>query len=263
MAPLLTGGTGGLGLLTARWLAQRGARALVLASRSGALAACGGEWARCGRAARVRVERCDAAEPSHGSLVAGCAQARRRCAGVWHAAGVLADALLPRRRGIAARVFAPKAHGAWALHAACAALPLHACALFSSVAALLGGAGQANYARPTRASTRWQRAGARAACGDERAVGPVGGGGDGGGRRHQCALERQGWGRVGLAQGLAALRAAWARRAGTVVSVMPMSWERVLGGVAAVPAFLAAFAPRQWQRMRYAAAAVAAPRSER
>ena len=36
---LLTGGTGGLGLLTARWLAaSRGASALVLASRSGALA---------------------------------------------------------------------------------------------------------------------------------------------------------------------------------------------------------------------------------
>ena len=36
---VLTGGTGGLGLLTARWLATCGARALVLASRSGNLPA--------------------------------------------------------------------------------------------------------------------------------------------------------------------------------------------------------------------------------
>jgi NADPH:quinone reductase-like Zn-dependent oxidoreductase len=34
----VTGGTSGLGLLTARWLAQHGARSLVLASRSGKLA---------------------------------------------------------------------------------------------------------------------------------------------------------------------------------------------------------------------------------
>ena len=41
-----------------------------------------------------------------------------------------------------ARVYGPKAHGAWALQRGTAALPLEACALFSSVAALLGGAGQ-------------------------------------------------------------------------------------------------------------------------
>eukprot|EP00962_Isochrysis_galbana_P061676 scaffold42041_cov562-Isochrysis_galbana.AAC.1 len=44
------------------------------------------------------------------------------------------------------RVYAPKAHGAWNLKRACGALRLEACVLFSSVAALLGGVGQANYA---------------------------------------------------------------------------------------------------------------------
>ena len=34
---LVTGGTSGLGLLTGRWLAQRGAQCVTLASRSGAL----------------------------------------------------------------------------------------------------------------------------------------------------------------------------------------------------------------------------------
>merc|ERR1712086_1231531 len=52
---LLTGGTGGLGLLTARWLAQRGAPAIVLASRGGVRAS----------GAAVHLARCDVAEPSH------------------------------------------------------------------------------------------------------------------------------------------------------------------------------------------------------
>ena len=71
---------------------------------------------------------------------AGAAQLR----GAWHAAGVLSDALLSRQTAATlARVYGPKAHGAWALQRGTAALPLEACALFSSVAALLGGSGQA------------------------------------------------------------------------------------------------------------------------
>ena len=144
---LLTGGTGGLGLLTARWLASsRGAPALVLASRSGALArGTAAEWALLGESgAAVRIARCDAADPAAVrrlllASTAGAAQLR----GVWHAAGVLSDALLARQTAATLpRVYGPKAHGAWALQRGTAALALEACALFSSVAALLGGAGQ-------------------------------------------------------------------------------------------------------------------------
>ena len=147
---LLTGGTGGLGLLTARWLAaSRGAAALVLASRSGALARGGtAEWALLGASgAAVRIARCDAADPAAVrrllAWTAWTAGAALRVRGVWHAAGVLSDALLARQTAATlARVYGPKAHGAWALQRCTAALPLEACALFSSVAALLGGAGQ-------------------------------------------------------------------------------------------------------------------------
>jgi len=148
---LLTGGTGGLGLLTARWLGEsRGAPALVLASRSGALArGSTAEWALLGASgAAVRIARCDAADPAAvrrllaWSAGVAAAAAPRLC-GVWHAAGVLSDALLPRQTAATlARVYGPKAHGAWALQRCTAALPLEACALFSSVAALLGGPGQ-------------------------------------------------------------------------------------------------------------------------
>ena len=143
---LLTGGTGGLGLLTARWLARRGATHVVLASRSGALArGAAAEWALLGASgAAVRIARCDAADPAAVrrlllASTAGAAQLR----GVWHAAGVLSDALLARQTAATlARVYGPKAHGAWALQRGTAALALEACALFSSVAALLGGSGQ-------------------------------------------------------------------------------------------------------------------------
>ena len=65
--------------------------------------------------------------------------------GVWHAAGVLADALLSNQTaGTLGRSYAPKAHGAQSLHGAIPS-PSSTCVLFSSVAALLGGAGQANY----------------------------------------------------------------------------------------------------------------------
>ena len=64
---IVTGGTGGLGLLTGRWLAQVGTRHLILASRGGALAHdTAVEWdavqATC---ALTSLERCDAGEAVH------------------------------------------------------------------------------------------------------------------------------------------------------------------------------------------------------
>ena len=61
---LLSGGTGGLGLLTARWLAQGGVHALALASRSGAVAHdTAAERAQLLTTdVAMLVKRCDAAE---------------------------------------------------------------------------------------------------------------------------------------------------------------------------------------------------------
>ena len=141
---IVSGGTGGLGLLTGRWLAQRGARRLFLASRSGALARhTASEWeAVCMTDAVTSLVQCDTCERAH---------IRRLVAlvpildGVWHAAGVLADALLSNQTaGTLGRSYAPKAHGAQSLHGSILS-PSSTCVLFSSVMALLGGAGQANY----------------------------------------------------------------------------------------------------------------------
>ena len=144
---LVTGGTGGLGLLTAGWLAHRGARALLLVSRSGALAAGStAEWERlqmCGAVAKL--ERCGTGEDTHVRRAVLLAQ-QLALSGIWHAAGALADGLLPKQSAASLwRVWAPKVSGLWALHTASASVVVRACVLFSSVSALLGSAGQANY----------------------------------------------------------------------------------------------------------------------
>ena len=146
---IVTGGTSGVGLLTARWLAQCGATGLILASRSGALARdAGAEWDQLRQADRTtRLERCDAGELNHMRRLAAQSPSSL-LEGVWHAAGVVADALLPNQDAFGCGlVYAPKAHGAWALHSACSThLVLRSCVLFASGTGLFGDAAQANYA---------------------------------------------------------------------------------------------------------------------
>ena len=64
---LITGGTRGLGLLTGRWLAQRGASALLISSRGGALeSAMAADWQQLqASGASTLVERCDTAQAAH------------------------------------------------------------------------------------------------------------------------------------------------------------------------------------------------------
>lgn len=145
---LVSGGLSGLGLQVARWLAEQGAGRLVLLGRRGAtpqslevlatLRAHGTEvWAealdvsdRAGLAALL------------GRVRAGGPPLR----GVWHSAGVLDDAgLLGQNEHRYANVFAPKVRGAALLDELTRSDPLEAFVMFSSVAAVLGSAGQSNH----------------------------------------------------------------------------------------------------------------------
>ena len=248
---LITGGTAGLGLLTARWLAQRGARLLVLASRGGALAReLKDEWVHAQEATISTVaQRCDTTDPTHVLRLVLIGHALLPATGVWHAAGVIADGVLPTQSaGSLAHVYAPKVHGSWALQHACASMALRTCAFFSSVTALLGGAGQANYSAAnacldalaamrcahstTSASVQWG------------AWAEVGMASRGTASERIAAMEAaSGFGRIGLAQGLASLHVAVLPRAASSVGVVPIQWHRMVGD-GPVPTFLSGMVPR-------------------
>jgi acyl transferase domain-containing protein/NAD(P)-dependent dehydrogenase (short-subunit alcohol dehydrogenase family)/acyl carrier protein len=146
---LLTGGLGGLGLEVARWLAEQGARHLVLVGRrapSEEARACIDRLEAMG--ARVYVASADVAR--HGELAALLEELRSTLPplrGVFHAAGLLDDGILAQQsRERFERVMAPKMAGAWNLHLLTRGLPLDFFVLFSSISTVLGTAGQGNYA---------------------------------------------------------------------------------------------------------------------
>ncbi|OLM32127.1 Malonyl CoA-acyl carrier protein transacylase [Pseudonocardia sp. Ae717_Ps2] len=147
---LVTGGTGGIGAELARHLVtEAGVRHLVLAGRRGADApgavALRDELA--GHGARVTLAACDVADPGAVAALVASVPEAHPLTGVVHAAGVLDDGLVAAATadGLAG-VLAPKAGGAWNLHEATRALPLRFFVLYSSVAGIMGGAGQGVYA---------------------------------------------------------------------------------------------------------------------
>jgi acyl transferase domain-containing protein/NADPH:quinone reductase-like Zn-dependent oxidoreductase/acyl carrier protein len=148
-AYLITGGMGALGLEVARWMIERGARDLVLMSRRGEGAQPDPRvHALRMRGARVVVARGDVSNRADVSAVLDdIAASGRALKGVVHAAGLLDDATLDELTADhLTRSFAPKINGAMHLHELTVGLPLDFFVMFSSVAAFVGSAGQANYA---------------------------------------------------------------------------------------------------------------------
>jgi NAD(P)-dependent dehydrogenase (short-subunit alcohol dehydrogenase family)/acyl carrier protein len=148
-AHIVIGGTGGFGLATAIWLAERGARTVIVASRSGKLPA-GAEAAVAAIRARgftFLVETLDVTKPAdvtsaferwraeHGSI-----------AGIVHSAMVLDDGLItgitPERL---AAVLAPKVDGLRAIADATTGDALQYLVAYSSATTLIGSPGQSAY----------------------------------------------------------------------------------------------------------------------
>lgn len=147
---LITGGLGGLGLLSARRLAERGARRLVLCGRSAPTQAAARELEdlRTITGCAIDVVLGDIAETDT------AAQALKKATdgntplrGVVHAAGVVEDATLANLGPeLLERVWRGKAEGAWTLHRATLDMDLDFFAVYSSLASLIGSPGQGAYA---------------------------------------------------------------------------------------------------------------------
>jgi acyl transferase domain-containing protein/acyl carrier protein len=148
-AYLITGGFGALGLLVANGLVARGARHLILLGRRGLHADAREAVRQLERAgASIYAEAGDASRASDVERVlARCGRELPPLRGVIHAAGLLDDGILMQQSAERfARLFAPKAAGAWNLHRLTRGAPLDFFVLFSSAASLVGRPGQANHA---------------------------------------------------------------------------------------------------------------------
>lgn len=146
---LITGGTGALGLHTAGWLVERGARSLVLLARRPPGAASLRQLAALEAAGcRVLVRQADVSVREHlAQVLDEIAASLPPLAGVIHAAGILDEGLLVRQDWSRfLQVLEPKVVGAWNLHELTAAMPLQCFICYSSVASVLGTPGQASYA---------------------------------------------------------------------------------------------------------------------
>ena len=227
---LLTGGTGGLGLLTARWLAQRGACGVVLGSRSCRVTDASTWRALCTSGVATAVVRCDTSQAVDvGWLLSACLSTLPE--GLWHASGVLTDSILTNQTERAlAFAYAPKAHSACLLQATCSTLPLRTWALFSSVAGLLGGAGQGSYSAANAsldslAIMRRQRA-QMATSIQWGAWADVGMASRGVASERLAVTEaRLGFKRIGLALGLSALQSSTTPGSPSVICMVPARWD--------------------------------------
>ncbi|MEO0540609.1 MAG: SDR family NAD(P)-dependent oxidoreductase, partial [Cyanobacteria bacterium P01_A01_bin.105] len=147
---LITGGTSGLGLETAAWLAEQGAQHLALLSRSPAKpdGQADGQIKKL-RQQGVAVQWFQADVSNRTQLQTALAQINQSMPplrGIVHAAGILDDGVLQQLTWERMMwVLAPKSWGAWHLHELTQHLPLDLFVLYSSAASLLGSPGQGSH----------------------------------------------------------------------------------------------------------------------
>jgi len=146
---LVTGGLGGFGLATARWLAEQGAMSLALLSRSGATTpdAIAGVEALRKMGLTVRPFAADIADAAALEQVLAVVRAEMApLIGIIHSAAVIEDApILNVGAEQLERVFRPKLLGAWNLHQATLHDPIDMFVLYSSSSAVVGNPGQGAY----------------------------------------------------------------------------------------------------------------------
>nr|WP_264318820.1 type I polyketide synthase [Acidithiobacillus sulfurivorans] len=163
-AYLITGGLGGFGLATAQRLVERGAKKLVLVSRSGQPDPAADLILNDLRAPGVQVHAwsCDVREaPQVQVLIQRITREVGPLHGIIHAAAVIEDALAQNLGAeLMDKVIQPKVAGAWNLHQASLHQPLEFFVLYSSMTTVLGNPGQAHYVAANswmEAFAQWRR----------------------------------------------------------------------------------------------------------
>ena len=248
---LITGGLGALGLEVARWMVGKGARHLVLMGRRGPseeVQAVLRELEAAG--ARVLVVSADVSDYGRmADLFEELDERMPPLKGVIHAAGLLDDGMLARQDMTRfRRVMAPKIAGSWNLHTLTRGKGLDFFVCFSSIASLLGNAGQGNYAAANAfmdALVYHRRAmalpGLSINWGAWAEIGLVAEMD----RQQQNRLAAIGIGAIDPARGIPVLAQLMEQTESTQVGVFPMNWPKFLKQFPIVPAFLSELAQGQ------------------
>ena len=172
----ITGGLGGLGLLMAQWALHQSALpfSLTLLGRSGRSKSIRHFAALVASNCSVTAQMLDASFQTDAAYIGralqhqssrSCTPAAAPLTTLLHASGVLQDGMLQGQTSAGLRVaLAPKVAGLTAMGSAIGLLPMQHVALFSSVASLLGTAGQANYAAANAGLDAWAAAQQSAGC---------------------------------------------------------------------------------------------------
>jgi acyl transferase domain-containing protein len=146
---LITGGLGGLGLLTALWMTREGVRNLVLMGRTAPSAETKvvlDELTQAG--ITIAAEKCDVSDKAQLTAVMNrITKSMPPLRGIVHAAGVLDDGVLEQQTWPRfENVMLPKVRGSWNLHCLTLSSELDFFVLFSAAATIVGSPGQGNYA---------------------------------------------------------------------------------------------------------------------
>ncbi|MBS1551819.1 MAG: SDR family NAD(P)-dependent oxidoreductase, partial [Bacteroidetes bacterium] len=145
---LITGGLSGLGILTAKFLASKGAKHLVLTGRSG-ISEDSKEILNeiLSMDADVKILKADVTvKEDLEKIFKEIKKSGFPLKGIIHSAGVLDDSIIMNQtKNKFDKVMAPKVLGAWNLHELSKKYELDFFVMYSSVASLLGSAGQSNH----------------------------------------------------------------------------------------------------------------------
>ncbi len=146
---LVTGGLSGFGLKTASWLVEKGAKSLVLISRSAKITDDSKKIidGLKDQGVKIYTRACDVSDKNAlSALIAEIQQVLPPLKGIVHAAMVLEDGLIRNMtQQQLLKVMNPKITGAWNLHELTLGVRLDFFIMYSSATTFVGNPGQANY----------------------------------------------------------------------------------------------------------------------